>query len=120
MELIFHSLDSASNKVFFRTTFKKVEDTLIFSDKTDKNTTIYLTKKNKTLLFERKGNITMQMVLDLENETLGHYENSNGLSFDFTIKTKKLNIRENLIEMEYALYVEEDEISIHKIWISLK
>lgn len=120
MELTFHSLDSANNKVFYRTTFNKVDNTLIFLDKTTENTTIYLTIEKDILLFERKGNINMRLVLNLEEPTEGKYESSIGLSFDFITKTKKLKISENRIEMEYALYVEGDEISIHKIWISFR
>lgn len=120
MELVFHSLDSASNKVFYKTTLKKVDNTLIFSDKTVENTTIYLTIEEDSLLFERKGNITMEMVIKENEESIGQYENINGLMFEFKVKTKKLSILKNNIEMEYALYVDEDEISIHKIWISFK
>lgn len=117
MELLFHSLDSNENKVFFRSNYERNGNTYVFPDKTDKGTSIILTIKNSEILFERKGNTNMQLLLSKDNMTLGHYENNLGLKFEFYVKTNNLKIEPQKIEMEYSLYVDDDMLSTHKIWV---
>lgn len=119
MELVFYSLDNDNNKVFFRTEYKRINNQIIFLDKSLENTTIYLTINGNSLVFERKGNTSMNMSLKEGFISKGHYENSTGLFFDFETKTKSLSIKDNCIEIEYSLFVLSDEISSHKIWITL-
>ena len=83
MELVFYSLDNENNKVFFRTDFKKIDNKIVFSDKSMENTTIYLTINGNSLVFERKGNTSMMMVLEEGITHSGHYENNTGLFFFF-------------------------------------
>lgn len=118
MELVFYSLDNDNNKVFFRTDYEKKDNRIIFQDKSIENTMIYLTINGNSLLFERKGNTSMIMSLEEGKNTSGHYESSTGLFFDFVTKTKILSIIDNQIKIEYSLYVQEEEMSSHKIWIT--
>lgn len=119
MELVFYSLDNDNNKVFFRSDYLKNGNEIIFEDKSVENTKIYLTIMKDSLVFERKGSTSMHMVLKEGIETSGSYNSSTGLFFDFTVKTKILSIKDNRIEIEYSLFVLGDEMSHHKIWITL-
>lgn len=117
MELMFHSLDSNDNKVFFRASYEIKNNTYVFQDKTDKGTTIYLTINDNEILFERKGNTNMQLLLSDNTLTGGHYENNVGLKFDFGVKTTSIKIESKKLEMEYSLFLDGNILSTHKIWV---
>ncbi len=119
MELVFYSLDNDNNKVFFRADYERKNNQIVFVDKSIENTMIYLTINGNSLMFERKGNTSMTMVLEEMKTTSGHYESSTGLFFDFETKTKRLSIKDNKIEIENSLSVLADEMSSNKIWITL-
>lgn len=118
MDLVFYSLDDNENKIFFRTSYELLDNQIVFDDKSMENTKILLTISENSLIFERKGNVCMKMNLVLNEETKGIYENSNGLSFEFSTLCKSLLITKKKIEIEYSLFVMMDEISSHKIWIT--
>ena len=117
MDLTFYSIDSNNDKVLYHTSYIKSENTIIFDDKSVLNTKIYLTIKDDKVLFERKGNVIMYILLDLDKITFCHYENEMGLKFDFSVKTTNLVLKNNKIEMAYQLFLENDMISNHKITI---
>ncbi len=119
MELLFYSLDKDSNKVFFRANYEKKDNLIIFQDKSMENTMIYLTINRDSLVFERKGNTSMTMILKENINTPFHYESSTGLFFDFEVKTKVLSIKDNKLELEYSLLDLGDEIQNVKLWITL-
>ena len=118
MELVFYSLDNDNNKVFFRADYERKNNQIVFVDKSIENTMIYLTINGNSLIFERKGNTSMTMVLEEMKTTSGHYESSAGLFFDFSIITKKLMVLDKRIEIEYTLSILGDVIGTHKIWIT--
>ncbi len=117
MDLTFYSIDSNNDKVIYHTSYIKSENTIIFDDKSVSNTKIYLTINENKVLFERKGNVFMQIPLEKDKLTSCHYENELGLSFDFKVITTNLSISNKRIEMGYELFLESDMISNHKITI---
>lgn len=117
MNLTFYSVDSNKEKVCYSTEFVRDENQIIFLDKSVANTTIYLTIFENSLLFERKGDILMDLPLKYGEKTLCHYKNELGLEFDFLVLTNELLISSKRIEMEYSLFLEQDKISTHKITI---
>lgn len=119
MELVFYSLDKDSNKVFFRTNYIKKDNIIIFQDKSIENTMICLTINSDSLVFERKGNTSMTMILKENIRTPFHYESSTGLFFDLEVKTNKLSIKDNKLEIEYSLFDLSEEIQNVKLWITL-
>ena len=117
MNLTFYSKDSNDNKVLFTASYIKDDNEIIFNDESTKNTTIYLTINNDSIIFKRKGNINMDITIKNDLISKCHYENEMGLSFDFLVKTNYLVINEKRIEMEYSLCGDGDIISTHKIKI---
>lgn len=117
MDLTFYSIDSNNDKVIYHTSYIKSENTIIFDDKSVSNTKIYLTIDDNKVLFERKGNVSMKILLEEDKLSFCHYENEMGLSFDFTVVTTYLSISNKRIEMAYELFLENDMISNHKITI---
>ena len=118
MELVFYSLDNDNNKVFFRANYEKINNQIIFPNNTTKNTIIYLTINENSLLFQLKGNTTITMTLKENIERVGHYEGSGSLFFDVSIVTKILMVSDKRIEIEYTLFILGDVIGTHTIWIT--
>ena len=117
MMLTFHSIDDENNKIIFKSEYKKNNNIIIFEDKSVENTMIFLTINEDNIIFERKGNINMKLILHKNIKTQGYYQNELGLDFKFNIITSKLEYNKNKINIGYSMYLDEDLISTHKIWI---
>lgn len=117
MKVTFHSLDSNDNKVFFRSTCVKNGNEYRFKDKSAANTEISLSIRGNEVLFSRRGEIEMDLLINPTEKTEGHYKNSMGLLLNFMVTTSLLKIEENRIEMEYSLFFDEEMLSTHKIWV---
>lgn len=117
MKLTFHSIDDENNKIIYKSDYVKNNNTIIFDDKSVENTKVYLEINNDNIIFERKGNINMKINLTLNKKTEGYYQNDIGLDFKFYIVTNKIENNKNKITIEYSMYLDEDLMSTHKIWI---
>lgn len=85
----------------------------------DKENAGYIEYKllNQKLYFKRVGNSNMDIVFDLNNHTKAKYKNSLGLEFDFLVKTKRLDISQSKIIIEYDYYIDGQFQSNVKLYL---
>lgn len=117
MKIIFHSIDSNEEKIFYQVEGQLIKNLLIFEDKSTPNTTIYLTINNDNIILDRVGEVNMHMQFINNQIVEGNYENKLGLEFNIKIKTNGLIIKKNKIDIDYDLIIDNYTASSHKIWI---
>ena len=117
MILTFHSIDSNDNKIIFNTEYTKKDNLVIFKDKSMENSVIELTIENDSITLKRTGDNEMDLMLIYNQKTTGFYKNNMGLEFEFEAYTTSLNITSKKISIEYTMFLEDNPISTHKIWI---
>lgn len=117
MILTFHSVDSNDNKIIYKTEYKKENNVIIFKDKSMENTEIHLIVDNDSIIFQRIGDNEMNLMLMYNQKTTGYYKNNMGLEFEFEAYTISLTITTKKISIEYTMFLEDNPISTHKIWI---
>lgn len=120
MVVSFFSVDNQNNRVCFKSEAVYENNTLVFQDKSVRDTYIHVTKHKDKLCFERKGSVCMSMELELGCRRTGFYKNALGLEFSFTSYCHILKITEKKIEMEYDMILDGDVLSKHKIWIIIR
>ena len=93
------SIDFISDASFFNNTY-------IFQDKTADNITAKckLCSDNK-IEFVREGFVSTFIVFELGKRTKAKYKDEMGLAFDFMVYTKRLEITEKKISIEYDYYI---------------
>lgn len=117
MKVIFHSLDSNEEKIYFQVEGKIIKHLLIFEDKSTPNTIIYLAINKDNIILDRVGDTNMHMNFKSNQIIEGYYKNKLGLEFRIFIKTNNLIIKTNKIEIDYDLIIDDYTASSHKIWI---
>lgn len=120
MKVFFYSIDDEKNKINFNTEGFYENDYLVFSDKSIPNTKIYLKYENNTLIFKRFGFVNMNVRLHHQEKTNAWYKNDMGLEFNFITFTKVLNYKDNRIDIEYDMILDNKVYSTHKIWIIIR
>ena len=115
MKVSFLSMDDNDNKVSFVTDVIKKDNRYLFNDLSTTNTQIEIEILGSNIRLVRTGDITMYMLFDVNFYTSGSYRNSEGLSFDFDIKTTRLDILSNKIRIDYDMILEKEILSSHKI-----
>lgn len=119
MELVFHSIDDRGSKTLFRSKYKIIDDKIIFSDKSTPGCTIEFSP-NVPLNFKRSGSVLMSMSFMPRMKTKGYYKNlETGLEFDFEVYTDNLKMENNKFQIEYTMFLYNERLSSHKIWILL-
>lgn len=119
MIVTFHSIDNENEKVFFKTKGEQKENSIFFKDESMPNTTIELKIEASSVELIRSGDYNTNMLFQKNKKTKAYYRNNLGLEFDFYVETKVLDIKKNKISIEYNMFLFEEEISTHKIWILL-
>ena len=76
----------------------------------------YIVFKKDALEYYKRGNIEMKYNFRLGHKTTGEYKTS-GVQFSFSILTKRLVVTDNLIEIEYDLYQDDEVVNKTKIHI---
>lgn len=104
MKIKFYSFID-KQKTSIETDLIKESDWYKFYDK-DNEGFIYYKIENSTLRFKRCGLANMNLLFDLNNNTVAHYENKLGVSFDMLIKTKRLSISKEKIIIDYDYYLD--------------
>lgn len=117
MILTFHSIDSNDNKIIYKTEYIKKDNQIIFADKSMENSVIQLTIENDSITFKRIGDNEIDLMLVYNQKTTGFYKNTMGLEFKFEVYTTSLNITTKKISIEYTMFLENNPMSTHKIWI---
>lgn len=120
MVVSFFSIDNQNNRVCFKSEAVYENQTLIFQDKSVKDTYIHVAENGDKLRFERKGAVRMVMELEVGCLRNGFYKNDLGLEFTFFSYCRALKITEKKIEMEYDMILDEAVLSKHKIWIIIR
>lgn len=108
MVVTFLSMDKEKNKTRFQSEAFLNENELIFEDKSSPDTKIKLIFLEDSLRLERFGCVNMNMHFCKDKPTLGTYQNKDGLSFDFEVHTKILEIEETKIKVSYDMIVNEE------------
>ena len=120
MNIHFYSF-SDGEKVDFISEYKYENDKYVFDDKTDIGTFIsFEILDNYKVNFNRFGKTITNITFDLNKITKASYDNNNGLAFDFNVKTKRLDIEENKIVVEYDLIIDGAVQSTIKIYLLIK
>lgn len=114
MNIVFYSLDSYNNKVYFKTEGIFNNNILSFSDDISNYEFII---KNDFITLNRTGSVIMNLIFKKNKKTEGSYKNELGLEMKLEIFTKFLSIKNNKIDIEYDLFINNELISSHKIKI---
>lgn len=120
MVVSFFSTDNQNNRVSFRAEAVYDKETLVFQDKSVKDTYIRVSVSGNKLCFERKGAVCMAMELEAGARRTGWYKNAMGLEFSFVSDCRVLKITEKKLEMEYDMILDGEVLSKHKIWIIIR
>lgn len=120
MVVHFYSLDQENQRITYTSEAKIEDNSLVFLDKSVENTTIYIRRLEDKLVFERKGDVQMQMTLILNQKTKAYYKNNFGLEFSFQVECHRLEQKKNRIDLEYTMFLDSDAMSRHKIWIIIR
>ena len=117
MKLEFISFDKDKNKTRFITDYEIINDQIIFEDKSNTNTKIYLKIKDSKLDIRRIGNTKMKMTLDLAKKTEGYYKNDMSLEFEFLCLCHDLLIENNKIKARYDMIIDDEVINTTDLMI---
>ncbi len=118
MKVSFLGFDGNQQKTAYQAEVHIQNGIFCFEDKTYPNTMIYLTKDTDRILLERKGSCNMQMCFILDKITEGHYQNQEGIEFNYFVKTKLLKIEKTKIRISYEMIIEEEVVSIQSLQFS--
>lgn len=120
MIVSFFSVDEELNKVSFKSEAKVINNSIIFEDKSVKDTIINLEIYDDKIIVDRSGNINTYLEFKL-NETFNtKYKSNDGLEFEFKIFCNLLEIKQNRIDIEYDMILDESTKFHHKLWFLLK
>lgn len=120
MKVFFYSIDDENNKISFNSLAKIENDYIVFQDKINKKTNIYLKILENKIIINRKGNTIMNLELIQGKKTIGYYKNELGFEIDFIADCSNLMITKSRIDVSYAMILDNQVISSHKIWIILR
>lgn len=101
----------------FKVFGKKYNDVISFADKLNKDTMIHLHIFSDKVIIEKSGNIKMYQEFILNKQVCGTYETYDGFSFNIASYTKKMEVNEHYVHIEYDYYLDEECQSSNKIEI---
>ena len=113
----FKSIDKEGNIIEFESICLYENGIYTFKDESTENTMIYISFDSNNLNIIRKGDTTMDLNLIFKQKTSGYFENNLGLKFEFESFTDDLSVNFNNIYASYSLFIENELINQHKIWI---
>lgn len=119
MIVSFFSIDDELNKVTFKSEAKIINNSIIFEDKSVKNTIINLEVYDDKISIDRSGDINTYMEFRLNEYFDTFYKSKEGLEFNFKIFCNLLEIKQKRIDIEYDMILDENTKFHHKIWVLL-
>lgn len=119
MRVSFLSIDEDFTKVHFDVEAVQDNDKIIFVDKSYENTTLHFKRIDTCVVMERYGDVTMKMVFDSNNQTVGFYKNSEGLEFTFFVVCTKLEWTDKKIKINYDMILDKQTRVHHKLSLLL-
>ncbi len=117
MIVSFFSVDEELNRVSFKSEAKQIDNSIIFEDKSAKDTTINLEIYDDKIIIDRVGSVNTFMEFRLNQTFETKYKSDAGLEFDFKIFCNLLEIKQNRIDIEYDMILDEITKFHHKLWI---
>ena len=120
MIISFYSIDEELNKVSFKSDAKIVNNSIIFEDKSVKDTIINLEIYDNKIIIDRSGFINTYFEFRLNEFFNTKYKSEEGLEFEFKIFCNLLEIKQNRIDIEYDMILDENIKFHHKLWIILR
>lgn len=120
MIVSFNSLDEELNKVSFVSKAKRINDIIVFEDKSVNDTMINLKIRNNSIIIDRSGHVNLYMEFKENNIFKTKYKSNDGLEFDFEIFCNMLDIKQNRIDIEYDMILDDFTKTHHKIWVLMK
>lgn len=103
--------------ISYKTIGSKHGQVLDFLDQTSKGTRVYVEPSFDGLIIRRMGTVEMEQTFLVGKKTTGRYCDEFGLVMELEIQTKKLQILENEIFLEYDLFLHGEHSSMHKMII---
>ena len=119
MIVSFFSVDEELNKVSFRSEAKQINNSIIFDDKSVKNTIINLEIYDDKIIIDRSGDVNTYMEFMKNQYFDTSYKSKDGLEFNFKIFCNMLEIKQKRIDIEYDMILDENTKFHHKLWILL-
>ncbi len=120
MIVSFYSIDEDLNKIFFKSDAKKINNSIIFEDKSVKDTIINLEIYDDKIIINRTGFVNTYLEFMLNKTFKTKYSSNDGLEFEFNIFCNLLEIKQNKIDIEYDMIIDESMKFHHKLWLLLK
>ena len=96
---------------------KRDGNVLVFPDKSVPNTLITLEFWETEIEIKRSGSVDMLQKFRLNEKCDGYYKNDNGIDLKIASFTKKMDVMENQIYLEYDYYLENEWQSSNKLKI---
>lgn len=115
--LVTFEMVSENLNINYKVFGKKDGNVLSFPDKSIPNTIMYITIGNDFIKVERRGSVEMDQVFKHASKEIGVYKNKEGLEFEIASFTTEMNVTENLIELFYEYYLENEWQSSNKLKI---
>ena len=120
MIVSFFSVDEELNKISFKSDAKRINNSIIFEDKSVKDTIINLEIYDDKIIIDRSGYVNTYFEFRL-NETFNtKYKSGDGLEFEFKIFCNLLEIKQNRIDIEYDMILDDFTQFHHKLWLLLR
>lgn len=113
----FKSIDKEGNIIEFESICLYENGIYSFKDESIENTMIHVSFDSNNLNFIREGDTIMDLNLIYKQKTSGYFENKLGLKFEFESFCNDLSLNFNKIYVSYSLFIENELINEHKIWI---
>ncbi len=120
MIVSFNSIDEELNKVSFISLAKKNNESIVFEDKSVKDTIINLEIYDDKVIIDRVGYVNIFLEFRLNSTFKTTYKSNDGLEFDFEIFCNMLDIKQNRIDIEYDMILDDFTKTHHKIWVLMK
>ena len=96
---------------------KRDGNIITFPDKSVPNTMITIEYWDTEVEIKRHGDVNMLQIFRLNERCEGYYKNNSGINLEIASFTKKMNVSNNLIEIEYDYYLDDDLQSSNKLKI---
>lgn len=119
MKIHFYSI-AKDSKIDYITEASVEGNTYIFSDKALENTVNMLTINDGFIELTRKGDVCSSMRFKLGRRTMASYSNNLGLAFDFVVYTRRLEVTNSKITIEYDFFIDSSYQDTVKIYVLLK
>jgi uncharacterized beta-barrel protein YwiB (DUF1934 family) len=120
MIVSFYSVDEELNKISYKSDAKRINNSIIFEDKSTKDTIINLEIYDDKIIIDRSGFVNTYFEFRLNETFETKYKSGDGLEFEFKIFCNLLEIKQNRIDIEYDMILDESTTFHHKIWLLLR